>query len=75
SKIFDQVEKIKSDGSSAGKTAGYVRLGSKFSITVERHLKISTGGFNPSRIVRQQWNGDSTPVEMFDWGRNFSATG
>ncbi|PON81485.1 hypothetical protein TorRG33x02_227540, partial [Trema orientale] len=58
SKIFYQVEKIKSDGGGAGKTAGYVRLGSKFSTTVERRSKFSTGGFDPSRTF-------STPVEHF----------
>ncbi|PON47166.1 hypothetical protein TorRG33x02_324000, partial [Trema orientale] len=65
SKIFDQVEKIKSDGGGTGKTAGYVRLGSKFSTTVERRSKFSTGGFDLSRTF-------STTVEqLFDPSRIF----
>ncbi|PON33151.1 hypothetical protein TorRG33x02_355470, partial [Trema orientale] len=108
---------------SAGKTAGYVRLGSKFSTTVERQSKFSTGGFDPSRtfsttveqwfdpsrtfstgveifqppvekrseqprevverrskidlsrIVRLRSNGGSTRSNIFDWSRNFPATG
>ncbi|PON92452.1 hypothetical protein TorRG33x02_117760, partial [Trema orientale] len=67
SKIFDQVEKIKSDGGSTGKTAGYVRLELKNfnhgQTLVECRSKISTGGFDSSRIVRLRSNGGSTPVE------------
>ncbi|PON54209.1 hypothetical protein TorRG33x02_303270 [Trema orientale] len=46
--------------------------GRNFLTTVECRSKISTGGFDPSRIVRLRSNGGSIPVENIRPGSKFS---